>query len=261
MVKEKKSLEEKNQSFKDSDFVQDWDRANLSTYSSWSWDLVWHKWYAWKYFVIFLIILWISIVAGLLDWLLSYAFWLDSDHSFSLFSDIAGVVLSVWLLWVSINIAKWLVQKIWDFFREITWNRIWKVFCVSIVIWIIMVFCSAIFIASLISSESWVNIPLLVLWIILLACWIFVGLRLNFAQYAVVDKWYWPKEALVYSRNITKWHFWEIVLFSLYFVAINLLWMLCVLVGLVWTVPMTYLATSKYYRMLSEIYDNWSKKK
>lgn len=257
MVKEKTSLEEKKSIFKNSDFVQEWDRACLSTYGKWSWDLVWHKKYAWKYFVIFLIIFWISIVAWLLDRWLSSIIWMDPENSLSIFSDIAGFVFAVWLLWFSINLAKWFDQIVKDFFHEITWDSIWKIFCVSIIIWVVVMLCCVPFIISVISAESWLNIVLLILWIILLLFAMFVGIRLNFAQYAVVDRWYGPKKALVYSRNITKWHFWEIVLFDLYFVAINMLWMLCVLVGLVWTVPMTYLAMAKYYGILSELYENW----
>jgi len=260
MGKEKKLQEEKIQSFKDSDFVQEGDRACLGTYSSWSWDLVWRKWYAWKYFVIFLIMFWIGIVTGLLDWVISSILG-ESEISFSLFSDIAGFVFAIWLLWFSINVAKWLVQKVWNFFREITWDRIWKIFCVSIVIWIIVILCCIPFIMSVI-PESWINnLVLLILWVILILFAMFMGIKLNFAQYAVVDKWYGPKEALFYSRNITKWHFWEIVLFDCYFLAINILWMLCLLVGLIWTVPMTYTATAKYYLMLSELYENWLEKK
>lgn len=257
MVKEKTSLEGKNVSFKDSDFVQEWDRVSLSTYSKWSWDLVWHKWYAWKYFVIFLIMVWIGIVTGILDRWLSSIAWLNSEDSLSIFSDIVSFVLAVWLLWFSINVAKWLEQKVWDFFREITWERIWKIICVSIAIGFIVILCCIPFIISVI-PESGVNVALLILWIILLLFGMFVGIRLNFAQYAVVDKWYGPRDALVYSRNITKWHFWEIVLFDLYFAAINILWMLCILVGLIWTVPMTYTSMAKYYHILSELYENWS---
>lgn len=261
MKKEKNtSLEEKKVSFKDSDFVENWNRANLGTFGNRSWNLVWHEWYAWKYFVIFLIIIWISLVAGILDWILTSISWVDPEYSISIFSDIAGIVLAVWLLCFSINIAKWLTQKVWDLFRGITWERIWKIFCVTIIIWIIICLCCILFILSFV-RESWVNIVLLILWIISIAFWIFIGTRFNFAQYAVIDKWYWPKEALIYSRNITKWHFWEIVLFYLYFSAINILWMLCLLVWLVWTVSMTYLATAKYYEILSKLYENWLDKK
>lgn len=259
-MKEKEtSMEQKNLSFKDSDFVQDWDCASLGTYSKWAWDLVWHKWYAGKYFVIFLIMFWIGIVTGVFDWIISAIIWMESEPM-SILSDIAGVIFAVWLLWFSVNVAKWFVQKVWDFFRAITWERIWKIVCVSIIIGIVVMLCSIVLIMSII-PESWVNVVLLILWIILALFWIFLGIRLNFAQYAVVDKWFWPKKALIYSRNITKWHFWEIILFDLFFAAINILWMLCLLVWLIWTVSMTYIATAKYYLILSGLYENWLEKK
>lgn len=249
------NTEKETTSFVDKDFVQNWDRANIGTFGKWAWDLVWHKWYAGKYFVIFLIMFWIGIVTGVFDWIISAIIWMESEP-ITILSDIACVIFAVWLLWFSVNVAKWFVQKVWDFFRAITWERIWKIVCVSIIIGIVVMLCCIVLIMSII-PESWVNVVLLILWIILALFWIFIGIRLNFAQYAVVDKWFWPIEALKYSRNITEWHFWEIVLFDLYFFAINLLWMLCLLIWLIWTVPMTYVATSKYYLILSEIYDNW----
>lgn len=236
MVKEKTSLEGKNVSFKDSDFVQEWDRVSLSTYSKWSWDLVWRKWYAWKYFVIFLIAFVGCILTIIIDMLINAAMWIEWEDMITPFTSILLFLFKIGVLGFSLHIAKWIMQRIGDFFHEITWNRIWKIFLWNIVMKLIVI-----------------------LWLFLLIIpWIFFAVRLNFLMYAVVDKWYWPIDALVYSRNITKWHFWEIVLFDFYFFAINILWMLCIIVGLIWTIPMTSIATAKYYHILSELYKNWS---
>lgn len=253
MKKKKLSLDEESKIFKDSDFVQEWDRACLDTYVSWSWDIVCHKWYVWKYFVIFLIMFWIGIVVGLLDWIISAVRW------WSIFGYVVGMILGIWLLWFSINVANWLMQKIWDFFHEITWDRIWKIFCVTVMICVIMFIPSGLFTQFILQlvSDSSANLLFLGFWIVLFAIWFFVCTRLGFAQYVVVDKWYWLWESLIYSRNITRWHFWEILLFGLYFLAINILWMLCILVWLVWTVPMTLASTAKYYNILSGLYENW----
>jgi hypothetical protein len=244
--------------FTDKDFLQEWDRVSLWAFSKWSWNLVWHEWYAWKFFVIYLIIFWVSIIAWILDSILTAISWMSSDASVNIFSEIVSILFSIWVLWFSFNIAKWLIQKVKDVFHEITFERFWKILFITIVIWIIIWLCSIPLIISLL-QESWVIVVLLILWIILILFWTFLVIRLKFAQYAVIDKWFGPKEALIYSRNITKWHFWEIILFDLYFVAINILGMLCLLIGLIWTTAMISLATSKYYLILSELYENWLK--
>lgn len=254
----KKDVMNEKNLFTDKDFLQEWDRVSLWSFGKWSWNLVWHEWYAWKFFVIYLIIFWIALVAWILDSLLSNLAWLDPEYSLNVFSDIVSILFSIWLLWFSFNVAKWLVQKVKDVFNEITWDRFWKILCITIVIWFVVWLTAIPLIISLL-QESWVIVPLFILWIILVLFWTFLVIRLKFAQYVVIDKWFWPKEALIYSRNITKWHFWEVILFDLYFVAINILWMLCLLVGLIWTTSMISLATAKYYHVLSEIYENWLK--
>ena len=228
---------------------------SLGAFTDWSWNLVRRKGYAWKFFIIYLIMFWIGFVMSFLDSCLTVMCWLnDSGVSLSIFSDIADIVLAAWLLWFSINVAKWLVQEVKDFFHEITRDRSWKILCISIIMWVIIVLCCIPLIISA-TLKFEVNVILIIIWIILLLFWIFVGVRLKFAQYVVVDKWYWPREALIYSRNITKWRFWEIVWFDCYYVLINLLWMLCLLVWLIRTSAMTYISVARYYRLISNIYD------
>ncbi len=227
----------------------------LKAFKDRSWNLVRKKNYAWKFFLIYLIIFWISFVMNRLDYWLTIISWSNnSGVSFTMFSDIADIIFTVWLLWFSINVAKWLEQKVKDFFCEITRDRFCKILCIYIIVWVIVILCCIPFIVC-IFLEFRVNIIFLIIRITFILLWIFIGIKLSFAQYVVVDKWYWPREALIYSRNITKWRFWEIVLFYCYFALINLLWMLCIFIWLIRTSAMTNISIARYYLLISNIYN------
>lgn len=248
-------VEEQVELIQDEAFIKNGNHISLKAFRNWSWNLVRRKKYAWKYFLIYLIIFWISLVMNFLDsWLTTISWSNDSGISFTMFSDIADIVFAIGLLWFSINVAKWLEQKVKDFFHEITWDRFWKILCISIIIWVIVILCYIPFIIYAMWGFK-LNVIFLIIWIILILLWIFVGIRLQFAQYTVVDKWYWPREALIYSRNITKWRFREIIWFDCYFVLINLLWMLCLFIWLIRTSAMTSLSIARYYRLISNMYD------
>lgn len=217
----------------DEALLKDWNRAYLSAFKDRSWDLVWNNKYGWKFFVIYLIMWWIGIIMSFLDYWLTSLLWMDPEYSLSIFSDLADVVLWIWLLWFSFNIAKWLFQKVDDFFHEITWDRFWKY-----LVWGILY-------------------GLAVLWwcILLFVPWIIFAIRFKFFTFAIIDKWLWPVDALKYSWRMTKWRAGEVLWFDCYFILWNLVWMLCLLVGLIWTSAMTNIATARYYRLLSSLYD------
>lgn len=217
----------------DEALLKDWDRAYFKVFKNWSWNLVWNNKYGWKFFVISLITWAIGMLAWFFDAWLSSLLWLEEGVSLSIFRSIVNVVLWVWLVWFSFNIAKWLFQKVDDFFHEITWDRIWKICVSSLVFWLIVF--------------GWL--------ILLVIPWIIFSVRFQFFGYAIVDKWLSPIDALKYSWRITKWRFWEIIWFDFYFVLINLLWMLCLLVGLIWTSAMTNISTARYYRLISNMYE------
>ena len=164
---------------------------------------------------------------------LSSLIWMDPEYSLTIFSDLADVVLWIWLLWFSFNIAKWLFQKVDDFFREITLDRFWKY-----LVWGILYGLAVL---------GWC--------ILLIIPWIIFAIRFKFFTFAIVDKWLWPIEALKYSWRMTKWHVGEIFWFDCYFLLWNIVWMLCLLIGLIWTSAMTNIAMARYYRLLSNLYE------
>lgn len=218
----------------DAALLKDWNRAYFKAFKNWSWNLVWNNKYGWKFFVIYLIIWWIGALMSLLDsWLTSLVWMNPEEYSLSIFSDLADIVLWIWLLWFSFNIAKWLFQKVDDFFHEITIDRFWK-YLVWGILYGLIVF-------------GWC--------ILLLIPWIIFAIRFKFFTYAIVDKWLWPVDALKYSWRITKWRAGEIFWFDCYFLWWNIVWMLCLLVGLVWTSAMTNISTARYYRLISNLYE------
>lgn len=217
----------------DKELLLNW-RACYSAFKNWSWNLARRQWYMWKYFVIWLITWAFSMIASFFDSWLSALIWMQEWTSLNIFNNIVSIILWVWLLWFSFNIAKWLAQKVDNLFHEITWDRIWKTFVWSLLFALIML-------GGL---------------LLLIIPWIIFSTRFSFFAYAIIDKWYWPVDALKYSWRITKWHFWEIVWFWLYFCLINMLWLLCLIIGILWTSAMTNMAMARYYRLLSNIYDN-----
>ncbi len=80
---------------------------------------------------------------------------------------------------------------------------------------------------------------------------IILGLMFAFATYIVIDRGLGPVEALQESRRITNGHKWQLFLFLICSALINVLGALCLLVGLLVTVPVTTLAFVHAYRTLS----------
>jgi len=243
----------KPESIQDKDLIRNWDRVYLKALKNWSWNLAWKEKYAGKFLVIYLIIVWICAVMWVVDFWLSYFLWFNlwDWKSLNLFGNFADLVLGIWLLWFSLNIANWLYQKVDNFFDEITWRRIWKLFLWTLIMYLVITVCLLLLSAfgSLWKVAFWITF-----WILIIISILFV-VRFKFFVYAIIDKWYWPIAALQYSWNITKWHFWEIIWVDLYILLINILWLLCLVVGLIWTSAMTNIILAKYYRLLSNMYD------
>ena len=88
--------------------------------------------------------------------------------------------------------------------------------------------------------------------ILLIVPGIVLALMFYFAGYLVVDRSLNAIDALKESARITKGHRWELMIFILTLVVINILGALCLLVGLLVTIPVTYLATAHAYRVLQQ---------
>jgi uncharacterized membrane protein len=86
--------------------------------------------------------------------------------------------------------------------------------------------------------------------ILLIIPGIFFALRLQYATYLVVDKNLGPMEAIKTSWRITKGNVWNLFFFGILLFLINILGVLCLLIGLFITVPLSMLATTFVYRKL-----------
>jgi len=76
------------------------------------------------------------------------------------------------------------------------------------------------------------------------------GIKFQFFSYFIIDKGCGPIEALKRSSVITRGAKWNLFLFGLLLVVINLLGALCLLIGLFATIPTTMVASAFVYRKL-----------
>ena len=87
--------------------------------------------------------------------------------------------------------------------------------------------------------------------ILLIVPGVMAGLMFMFAPYIVVDKGLGPVEAMRESKRITDGHKWSLLGLVAVLALINILGLICLIVGLLVTVPITSLALVHAYRTLS----------
>jgi len=80
---------------------------------------------------------------------------------------------------------------------------------------------------------------------------VIAALGLYFASYFVIDRGAGPINALKQSWHMTKGHKWQLFLFSLVLIGLNLLGLLALVIGIFVTVPITWLAVTHAYRTLA----------
>lgn len=80
---------------------------------------------------------------------------------------------------------------------------------------------------------------------------IYWGVRFQFFSYLVTEKNLGPIQALKGSWNMTADHTWQLFVFGLIVMGINILGMLALFIGMLWTIPTTQLATAYIYKNLS----------
>ena len=86
--------------------------------------------------------------------------------------------------------------------------------------------------------------------ILLIVPGIIWSIKYMFAPYLVMDRTLGVREALRESARITSWRKWDLFLLGLVLGLINILGLLCLVIGLLVTVPVTYLAVAHAYRIL-----------
>ena len=94
------------------------------------------------------------------------------------------------------------------------------------------------------------EIIVIVGFILLIIPGVIFATRLQYTSYLIVDKDLGPLEAIKKSWAITKGNTWNLFFFGILLVLINLLGLICLVLGLFITVPLTMLATVFVYRKL-----------
>jgi uncharacterized membrane protein len=99
-------------------------------------------------------------------------------------------------------------------------------------------------------AELLAGIIIFIGFLLLVVPGIIAAIGLGFAPYGVIDRGKGPVEALKDSWNITKGHKGQLFLFGLALLGLNLLGVIALVVGVLVTVPMTWLAVTHAYRAL-----------
>ena len=87
--------------------------------------------------------------------------------------------------------------------------------------------------------------------VLLIVPGIIVALMFMFTTFIVIDRGLGPIEAMKESRRITYGHKWSLLGFTLMLVLINLLGLIALVVGLLVSIPVSSLAVTHAYRVLS----------
>ncbi len=87
--------------------------------------------------------------------------------------------------------------------------------------------------------------------ILLIIPGIIAAVRLSLVRYIVIEEDIKPLAALRESARRTKGHHWKLLSFFLFALLVNILGALCVLVGLLFTMPLTLIAFTLVYKKLS----------
>lgn len=92
------------------------------------------------------------------------------------------------------------------------------------------------------------SVIIIVGFVLLIVPGIIASLLLAFTQLALVDKKLTPIEALKESYRLTKGHLWDLFLFAIVLLLINLAGLIALVVGLLVTVPVTLIAVAYVYK-------------
>lgn len=130
------------------------------------------------------------------------------------------------------------------------------------ILYYLLVFAGAIFLVILslilrlilkIEYISIPSVPLIIPVVILAIIWAIVwGIRYMFFPYLIVDKQMKAIESLKNSSKITNGARWDVLGLCIMLEIVNFLGLLCLIIGIFWTLPTVLLAYAGFYLKLSE---------
>ena len=151
-------------------------------------------------------------------------------------------------------------EDLWfsDFWCMITRKETFKIFGVQLLVEIIITGLALLWggLAWVIDTEigggQSSSIAILCIALIGITAFGLLAIRFSFVNQAIADKNLGIIEGFKYSWKITENHFWDLIRFHIYFLLWNILGLLCLIIGFIWTSAMRQIAFSKLYLELSE---------
>ncbi|OJI06355.1 hypothetical protein BK004_04295 [bacterium CG10_46_32] len=127
-----------------------------------------------------------------------------------------------------------------------------NVFLMALFVWVAIAFVGALYLFVFTVLPKFLFFLLILVGTpFLFVFGIIYAVRLQFAPYLVIDKNLGPLIAIKESWNITRGMFWDLVVLALILLAINLLGIVALGVGLLWSIPTSLLVFGFVYRKLS----------
>lgn len=160
----------------------------------------------------------------------------QNDQTQSVTSTIVSIVMSILNLWIMFGLAKIAL--------DIVYGRAYKIMSLFVGFKKTMTYVVAYII----------NMIVVIIWFLL---FVFPGIirsfRLSMTQYLILEKGYNPFKAIKMSWKMTKGFVGDIFAINLIGGLINMLWVLALLIGLIWTLPILMIANAYIYKKIAEI--------
>jgi uncharacterized membrane protein len=160
-----------------------------------------------------------------------------------------SVLVTLGFTRIYLNIIDGVAPKFQDFFKST--GMFLEAFIANIFIWLVAFLVTIVFLIPVWflakAHQGLATIFFISLGVIIL---LYLNIRWGFFMYFIVDKEAGPISALSESWKLTKGLTWKLLLFGLAIIGVNTIGILCLLIGLFITVPLSALAITHIYRQL-----------
>lgn len=211
-------------------------------------------WLIFLFIVTIFVIQWLFalILSMLWVWYSNQELWLVSNIIVNVISLIIWIAINIWRKNISLEISQNWHTKYNQFFKKILplfLKFLWAMLLYFVAMIILFILPILLFIVS-----KWFT-PFLILAVLLSIVWVLLfiifAIRVQFFSYLIIDKNYWPYKAIKQSREITKWHFRELLWFCMSKFVILMLWAVALWIWLLRAIPTNQIATADFYKKIS----------